>query len=418
MKTNPFLLVVEDSRSFARMAAHALQTALGVDVQVADSLAAAARMLHGVTPDHVQIVTGLSLPDGSDAEVVRFFAERGHAPVVLTALYDDVTRARMLELPVADYVPKDSPACLEVLTVLVRRCLRNRTVTALVVEDSVAMRQHLCTLLTLQGFHVLTAADGREGLAVAARHPDIRLVLTDYAMPVMDGIEMIRELRRHHPREEMAIIGLSGSAAPHDGGALSARFLKGGASDFLTKPFEREELDCRIALNLDMLDSFAQLRDMAIRDFLTGLYNRRHFFARAASVLRQAARPAVVMIDVDWFKRINDTHGHDAGDMVLRDLAAVLSSRLREGDVLARFGGEEFCLLTPDLAPADAPILLERLRAAVANHVVTLENGTLTATISIGAALGPAESIDALLARADSALYRAKQGGRNRFELG
>lgn len=412
------ILLVEDSRSFAGLAAHALTTRLGADVTVATSLAEAGRALDAMAETEVLVVTGLSLSDGRDSDVVRFFTRRGRPPVVLTGVYDEAVRARILEMPVVDYVLKDSPTCIETLTALVRRLRRNRGISALVVEDSVAMRQRLAALLSLSGFKVMAASDGVSGLELMRAHPGIRLVVVDYALPRMDGIEMVRELRRHHPREDLAIIGLSGKAGADGQGSLSARFLKSGANDFLIKPFEREELDCRIDQNVEMLESFARLKEMAIRDFLTGLFNRRHFFTQATEVLAAGTPVTAAMVDVDWFKKINDRHGHDVGDVVLKRIAATLADHLRPEDILARFGGEEFCILLPQLSRDEAPAFFERLRAAVADLSVPTAGAPITATVSIGISFGPATDLDELLGRADVALYRAKAEGRNRIELG
>lgn len=417
MAENTRILLVEDSRSFAGLAAHALTSRLGAEVTVAHSLAEAGRALDALDGQEVMVVTGLSLADGHDAEVVRFFASRGHPPVVLTGVYDEAVRARVLAMPVVDYVLKDSPTCIDTLTELVRRIWRNRGITALVVEDSANMRQRLSALLNLSGFKVMTAADGIGGLELMRSHPGIRLVLVDYALPRMDGIEMVRELRRHHPREDLAIIALSGKAGSDGHGSLSARFLKSGANDYLNKPFEREELDCRIDQNVEMLESFARLKEMATRDFLTGLYNRRHFFTHASGVLDEDRPAAAAMMDVDWFKRINDRHGHDVGDLVLKQVARTLAARLRPQDVLARFGGEEFCLLAPGLKREAAPAYFERLRAAVAGVTVPTTDGDIAVTISIGVSFTPATDLDELLGRADVALYRAKSDGRDRIQF-
>jgi diguanylate cyclase (GGDEF)-like protein len=411
------ILLVEDSRAFAGLAAHALTSRLGAEVSVATTLAEAERILAELGDSKVLVVTGLSLADGNDTEVVRFFAGRGHAPIVLTGVYDEAVRDRILSMPVVDYVLKDSPGCIDTLVALVRRVWRNHGITALVVEDSTTMRRQLAALLTLSGFHVLTAADGVAGLEQMRAHPAIRLVLVDYAMPRLDGIEMIRELRRHHPREDLAIIGLSGKASDGGGGSLSARFLKSGANDFLIKPFEREELDCRIDQNVEMLESFARLKEMAAKDFLTGLSNRRHFFTLAEPMIGTGRAVTAAMLDVDHFKRINDRHGHDAGDAVLKRIADTLAAQLRQGDLLARFGGEEFCMLLPDLPREAATAFFERLRGAIAALAVPVAGETVRLTCSIGVAFGPTDSLDRLLGQADTALYRAKTNGRDRVEL-
>lgn len=411
------ILLVEDSRSFAGMVAHALTTRLELPVTIATSLAEAGRILDSAGSERLQVVTGLSLSDGRDTKVVQFFAGRGHPVIVLTGMYDETLREHILDMPVIDYMIKDSPTCIDALVALVERLEHNRAVTALVVDDSASMRSRTVALLELHRFHVLQASNGAQGLALIAAHPEIRLVLTDFDMPEMDGIEMVRRIRQRRPREELAIIGLSGSKLPSNKGSVSARFLKTGANDFLAKPYEREELDCRIQQNLAALESYARLRDLATRDYLTGLFNRRHFFAAAEAMIGDGKHPVAAMLDIDYFKKVNDSHGHDAGDAVLKAVARALAGQVRGDDLLARFGGEEFCILVADMKPDLAGAFFERLRAAIAALQIDIADSHIRVTTSIGVAQGPAASLTCLLAEADQALYRAKTGGRDRVEF-
>lgn len=412
------VLLVEDSRAFARMAAHAVETRLGLPVSVATTLAEAGRILDDLGSERVLVVTGLSLADGHDVDVVRFFTERGLPVVVVTGTFDADIRTNILAMPVVDYLLKDSPTCLEHLVDLVRRLERNRAYTALVVDDSRATRQQVAGLLALHRFHVLEAADGADGLRLVNAHPEIRLVVTDFAMPNMDGIEMVQRIRQHRPKDQLAIVGVSGSDSFTSKGLLSARFLKNGANDFLTKPFEREEFHCRIEQNVSQLETMERLRDMATKDFLTGLANRRHFFAQAEPLFAKGTPLTAAMMDIDFFKKINDSHGHDAGDAVLKAVAKALAQRVRAGDLVARFGGEEFCVLARNLPPVEATLFFEGVRTAIEALEIPGPTGRIPVTLSMGVATTPAATIDALLNQADQALYRAKTGGRNRVVFG
>lgn len=413
------ILVVDDSRTFSALVTHAVEGSLRLPVSVAGSLAEAGRILGDCDGQDVLVMSGLSLPDGREVEVVRFFTERGLPLVVVTGMFDEALRDRILAMPVLDYVPKDSPSCIDTLLSIIRRLERHRAATVLVVDDSASMRQQVVACLGLEGFRVIEAADGQQGLDALAANPDISLVITDFDMPRLDGVEMARRMRATRTRDTLAIIGLSGSATSGRG-TLSARFLKSGADDFLAKPFLREELICRVAHNLEILTMMSRLRDMATKDFLTGLANRRHFFERAEPIFAQARRAgsalAVAMLDIDHFKRINDGWGHDAGDAALKAVAATLAGCVRPGHLLARFGGEEFCLLVRDMPPGDLPGFFEDVRARVASTTVEFDGAIIPVTTSIGVCTRPADSLDALLTEADQALYRAKTLGRNRVE--
>ncbi|EPY00417.1 response regulator [Magnetospirillum fulvum] len=413
------VLLVDNSRAFSMVIAAALTDRLKIAVTIADSLAAASQILDSGTncDEIILVISGLVLPDAEENRIVGFFTERGLPLVVLTGSFDVASRARILSRPVIDYVLKDNPSSIDYVVWLVRRIWRNRDMTALVVEDSASDRAMLVGLLRLYGFAVLEASDGLQGLAVAEAAPRLDLVVTDYEMPGLDGIQLVRRLRVRHPRDRLAIIGLSASL-----GAISAQFIKNGANDYLNKAFQPEELFCRIAQNVENIENIASLHALATTDPLTGLRNRRSFFelaqSRFNSLTRAGRRVAVAMIDVDHFKRINDGWGHDCGDRVLIELARVLAETTRDGDVVGRLGGEEFCLIAADLDETDD--FFETLRGRVAALSPRFGDDTVLITISIGVCVRPgdgrADSLRALLTAADRALYNAKRLGRNRVE--
>lgn len=413
------VLLVDNSRAFSMVIAAALTDRLKIAVTIADSLSAASQILDSGTncDEIILVISGLVLPDAEENRIVGFFTERGLPLVVLTGSFDVASRARILSRPVIDYVLKDNPSSIDYVVWLVRRIWRNRDMTALVVEDSASDRAMLVGLLRLYGFAVLEASDGLEGLAVAEAAPRLDLVVTDYEMPGLDGIQLVRRLRVRHPRDRLAIIGLSASL-----GAISAQFIKNGANDYLNKAFQPEELFCRIAQNVENIENIASLHALATTDPLTGLRNRRSFFelaqSRFNSLTRAGRRVAVAMIDVDHFKRINDGWGHDCGDRVLIELARVLAETTRDGDVVGRLGGEEFCLIAADLDETDD--FFETLRSRVAALSPRFGDDTVLITISIGVCVRPgdgrADSLRALLTAADRALYNAKRLGRNRVE--
>ncbi len=177
-----------------------------------------------------------------------------------------------------------------------------------------------------------------------------------------------------------------------------------------------------VELNVELRKKEALLERLAVTDELTGLHNRRFFFERLDAEIDRAHRygrlPSLVLVDLDHFKRINDTFGHTTGDAVLRETARVLRENVRETDDIARYGGEEFVLLLMETGLADASAVAEKLRAAVATHEFAAGGAALRVTISLGVAeLGPGDDAAALVARADVALYDAKHGGRDRVAL-
>jgi diguanylate cyclase (GGDEF)-like protein len=406
------ILLVDNSRSFSLMVATAVGERLGLPVTVASSLAQAREEL-AEAGRYFLVFTGLVLADATPDAILDCFAGCGVPVVVVSGVYDEAVRQKVLERQIVDCVLKHTPGSIDYLVWLAQRLDRNRRIGALVVDDSASARTLAAGTLRLYGFRVAEADCGEAALRLLAADPTIRLVISDYEMPGMDGLELIRRLRATHSRDRLSIIGLSGSGTA----TLVAQFLKNGANDFLHKPYSREEFFCRVSQNVDNLDLIGTLQDLATRDFLTGLPNRRHFFDRGGQLYQGAAGDvAAGMLDIDHFKHINDTYGHDIGDLAIRAVAATLAQHVRPQDLAARFGGEEFVVLAPGLRDEDALEYFQCLRADIGATPIPLPDGrSISLTVSIGVCTA-AEGLSAMLAEADRQLYVAKAGGRNRVE--
>ncbi len=408
------VLVVENSRAYTSMLRAAIEQQVELPVEVAATLADAARLLDARN-DWFLVLTGMVLADGDRDQILEFFAARGLPTIVVSGVYDEELRKRALQQQIIDYVLKSTPDSLDYLVWLVRRLERNRRIGALVVDDSLASRSFIASLLSAQGYQVAHVADGSSALRAVEADPGIRLCIVDQEMPMMDGIELTRRLRQLRARDRMAVIGVSGSTDA----SLIPRFLKSGANDFLHKPFSREEFFCRVSQNIDQLELIGTLQDLATRDFLTGLPNRRSFLEHSERLLAQQASSEVTMamIDIDHFKHVNDSYGHEAGDQALRAMAQALHAHTRPGDYSGRFGGEEFCMLIHGIDRAAAARHLEALRAAVQALEIDIDGRPLRITISIGACQRSPQfpNLHKLLSEADRHLYLSKAGGRNQL---
>ncbi|MEA4858239.1 diguanylate cyclase [Solidesulfovibrio sp.] len=410
------VLIVEDSKVFARLLIRKIEDELFFDACWASNFEEA-RYLVEENPDnnsYFVALLDLHLPDAADGRIVDYVISKGIPSIVFTGDVETEVRDRIWAKKVVDYVSKESPDSLDYLVSLVRRISLNKFVNILVADDSQTVRNHLVRLLTAHEFIVHEADDGSRALAVLERHPEIKVVITDYFMPGMDGVELTRRIRRRRRKEELAVIGISA----YGNTILSARFIKNGANDFLNKPFSSEEFYCRVTQNLEMLEYIQKLRETSIRDPLTGLYNRRHFFEAAKDLHGRLCRGeesiTLAMLDIDHFKKVNDTHGHAVGDEVLKHVAQALINRFRGHDLVARLGGEEFCVIATGLAGAQAMTVFNDLRNSIERSKAKCGKASVGVTISLGICDTPKESVDAMLAAADAALYKAKRSGRNR----
>ncbi len=274
-----------------------------------------------------------------------------------------------------------------------------------------------------EGFEMLTALSGRKGLElIDSERPD--LVLLDIGMPEMDGHQVLQQIRLSDEYGDLPVIILTANTEDSN----LARCLESGANDYVTKPFSFTALVARINNVMrtqsdarDLSRNVAELRDLAYRDDMTGLLNRRAFFDRATAefeIAKNSGEPmAISILDIDHFKEINDTYGHAAGDDVLRHFGMMLKGSLRLHDIVGRIGGEEFAVCLPNTTPMQAYSILERLRTALSKEdfFKKADGSDRPVTVSIGV-VGKTDQkeLDGLMILADMALYRAKNQGRNR----
>jgi len=409
------VLIVEDSRSINGLLSHSISTQLHIEVVSASSMAEAKEHLEQDASDFFVALLDLNLPDAPDGEVVDCVLEYNIPPIILTGSLSDNLHGEMTEKPIIDYVVKRNINEIEYVIDMVRRLRDNKSSKALIVDDSKSSRIMLQSLLERHYFNVLTAADGVEALAVLEEHNDIQLIIADYNMPNMDGIEFTAKVRSKYSRNEVAIIGISASSS----GTTTVKFLKAGANDFITRPFLHEELYCRINQNIDAVRTVAQLKEAANKDYLTGLHNRKYLFDAGDKLFENARRDNIslmaAMIDIDHFKQINDTYGHQVGDQALQHIAEKLTTLLRGTDIIARVGGEEFCLLcvNADAGNSELELLKNICDVIQFSPMDVNELLSITLTVSIGYTSYIPDTLEEMINDADNALYRAKQAGRN-----
>jgi len=303
----------------------------------------------------------------------------------------------------------------------------------LLVEDNRLQAEFVKDFLEKKGYDVIWVENGTSAIKTA-KTISIDLILLDLVLPDISGNEVCRWLRHNQDTRDIPIIILTAKTDTSD----KVAGLEAGAHDYLPKPFDEAELNARIyaalrtkALQDELKQRNRQLEEltqrlelMAITDPLTKVYNRRHFegiikkeFAR---VLRYNLPLSCLMVDIDHFKRINDKYGHDAGDFVLKKVTDLVSSSLRESDVLARWGGEEFIILLPQTKMDEAKRVAGRILKRVSNYKFDRlpENERVTVSIGVASVVDDvkADNWEKLIKLADDALYRAKTKGRNRVE--
>jgi two-component system, cell cycle response regulator len=297
----------------------------------------------------------------------------------------------------------------------------------LIVEDSARVRAQIIEALTTVALfdNRYEARDGIEGLKVL-KNSSVDMILCDLMMPNMGGFEFLRIVKGTKELRDIPVIILSSRGE----GKLKVKGLEQGASDYVTKPFEAGELIARIMVHLnikalqdEMRKTNDLLKELSITDHLTHLYNRRYMMdaleMEFQRVQRKKGELCLVLMDVDHFKLVNDTFGHQRGDVVLAAVAEAVQVELRRYDIAARYGGEEFAMVLPETSLQDGLSVAERVRKSVLGITFPSPMENLAVTISQGIASMPSphiDSVDEMIKAADEALYRAKEHGRNRVE--
>ena len=274
-------------------------------------------------------------------------------------------------------------------------------------------------MIKIIGHEPIPAMNGYEALDILAQDR-IPFAIVDWMMPEMDGIELIHRIRAQFSERYIYIIMLTARNSGDD----IAVGLESGADDYVSKPFPVREMRARVNSGVrlidrqeKLMDSLAQMENLATRDHLTKLYNRRRFSELAVEALKTHNTVSLFMLDLDHFKRINDQHGHPAGDKVLRHVAAICVEEINTEGILGRYGGEEFIGLLPNFTKEQSLVLTEGLRHAIASNPIQLAVDSIAVSASLGVATMTSDntrSLVDLVRRADAALYRAKNEGRNR----
>ncbi len=407
------ILIIEDNKTLANLIAKKIEIELTWQVDTAYSMQEAKLFLRGY--DYFVTLCDLNLPDAPNGEIVDYLLEKEQKVIVLSGNIDTAFRKKMMQKNIIDYIKKSGAQDIRYIISMLKRLEANKNHTVMIVDDSMVGRNNLKKMTENLFFNVITVAHGEEALGMLQTKKDISLVLTDYNMPVMDGLTLTQEIRKEYNKNELAIIALSSSNDEE----VIALFLKNGANDYIKKPFSKEELYCRVDNMIEMLENIQQILNSANRDFLTGLYNRRYFFNHIDQYIQEAQEGFsdlyIAMIDIDHFKSINDTYGHEEGDKAIELVADIMRTNTNQKDLVARFGGEEFCiaLLADDLQTAVS--VIERIRVAIeTSEFVTKKGERIHITVSAGIAkYNEGDDINEVINAADANLYKAKTNGRN-----
>lgn len=409
------ILLIEANASFSTTLKKLIESRLPVSVTIVRN-AEMARKLLLTSADHFFIgITSVLNLDSSEFEKVDTLAEFNIPIIAIVNDFEDEMRDKLIKHHVIDYVVKDNALHGIYICDLIARIYKNSSAKVLVVDDSMVSRFVIVRELKLQKFEVFECNNGKDALFILEQNPDIQLVLVDNQMPNMNGYTFTEKARMLYSKDTLVIIGISSSLDPR----TAVKFLKSGANDFISKPFNYEILLCRVTQSLDMLDAVSLAKELSYTDFLSGLYNRRYFFEQGNKLLLSLTQDeplTVMMFDIDHFKKINDTYGHDIGDLVIKNFADLLQAHFVD-DIVARVGGEEFAVISTSETYITSLKHIEKFRLKVANQALVIKELFVQYTCSIGVYNLVHDDLDLMMCSADKNLYQAKQLGRNQIYI-
>ncbi|MDZ7761129.1 MAG: response regulator [Desulfovermiculus sp.] len=360
-----------------------------------------------------------------------------HIPILFVTGRDSMeNRKKGFELGAVDFISKPfAPGqLLTTVTQVLSPKMADRGMRALVVDDSAVSRRVVASCMQQEGIGVIEAVDGKEAYDhMCNASESIDVIITDLLMPGMDGKTLCHKVRTELGLRDLPIIVLT---ALSDTSEILEVFKSGG-SDYLVKPFAKEELVARIGVHIERNEMNKKLRttiaelqeanrtiqELSIRDPLTSCFNKRYLNRQLAKEIKRAIRYceplSIIIADIDYFKLVNDTHGHQCGDDILVQFVSTMQTHIRQDiDWIARYGGEEFVIVLPETGPGQAEQVAEKLRQAVATSSCTCNHQEVHITASFGVTGGirPEDTdleIDRWFRQADTNLYASKEKGRN-----
>lgn len=405
------ILIVDDSKTICNTLETLIKNELGFNPIIANSKHECEALLLQYKNQISVALLDLGLEDAPNGEVIDSVSKFNIPSVVLTGSQNQ--KHILKDKNIVDYVIKEGRFTYEYILNLIKRIVNNYRVKVLIADDSKVVAKHTIDLLRRYQLTCYYAKDGDEAFSILQKDKDIKIVFTDFDMPQMDGLELTKQIRKVYSKDQLSIITITGTGNSE----ITAKFLKYGANDFLYKGFSEEEFFATLNSNLETLELFDEIKNKANKDYMTGMFNRRYFFDEGDQLYKNTLKSGknlfVAMFDIDKFKNINDTYGHDIGDIAICEVAKVVDKYFKTDAIISRFGGEEFCVIQTDITEEQFSNTLENIRKEFETNIIKTPKGDIQYTISIGYSPNYGDSLDDTVNHADKGLYEAKNNGRN-----
>jgi len=391
------ILILEDSHVYQKIMDRYIKKHLvSVEVDFISSF----KELKELKDDYDLYVLDYILPDSQNGEHVEYLLAKKKKIIVISQ-FDTFKDSKYMD-KVVEFIVKNDTHALSYLVNFIKRYYKNQNLKVVLADDSLTVRKHIENILKGIGIETINAENGKEVMEYLEKDkPD--LIITDLNMPVMDGEEVIVNVRKKYSMSELPIIVVSSDE-------MDEKFLKAlkfGANDYLKKPFLKEELILRVNNLLEIYEHLRSMKGKLQHDALTGAFNRMFLETTLDNLFSVYQNKAIVMLDIDHFKHINDTYGHQTGDKVLKHFVESIKNNIRKTDYVIRYGGEEFIVFMPNTTKLEASFVIEKIRKTLQPCC------DIKYTFSAGIA-DEGETLPEMIRIADERLYKAKNSGRNR----
>jgi diguanylate cyclase (GGDEF)-like protein len=398
------ILIVDDSETICLSLKSLLEKNTSYRVLIAHSKQECMQVLSKQKKIDVALLD-LGLPDAPNGEVVDLVNTYNIPSIVLTGSIDQEDTFR--DKKIVDYVIKDGSFSFLYAVSLVKRVLNNENVKVVFYSKNMQFANKITKLLKQYKLLPLYATSYNKINNYLSQNKDIKIIILDEDL---ENIDFIKDIMSKYDKEFLHIITFS----EYENRQQASKLLKYGVNQILYKGFTDEEFFSRIKSDLDSIDYHEDIFNKANKDFLTNTYNRRYFFNKGASLYNSNDNIKLFMVDIDKFKNINDTYGHDIGDLAIQEVTKILTTSLVNiENLVARFGGEEFCGLIMNKNEEDFIAMLESIRKSFEGNILSTKVGDIRYTVSIGYAVNKFNSLDDMINHADKGLYKAKNSGRN-----
>ena len=393
------ILIVEDSIPFASLLVYTIEkNIIGANCKIAYSVK---ELENFDIKKYDLILCDVVLPDSLDGSYIKEVLKQNGKVIIITQSEEFINSN--IKNKIIDFVIKQEFLIFNYLISLIKNIQRNKNINVLIADDDKIVLKIEENILKKINLNIFKAYDGEEALK-SIHNNNIDLVLTDLNMPKLDGEELLIKIRKLKTMDELPVIVVSSNKDHFQ----IAKLLKLGANDYLTKPFFKEELILRVNNLLNITNNIKNIKKQMFIDSLTKVYNRLFLEKKLESIFRLYDQKSIAMIDIDFFKKINDTYGHQIGDEILKHFAKIIESSVRKSDYIIRYGGEEFLLFLPNVVKAEAKLILYKIK----KNLKPYKN--INFTFSAGVAVNGDELAE-MIKIADEKLYQAKREGRNKI---